>query len=80
MNDNINRIRIINIHTGEVKETDATIAGINALLSVLDREIKSYKLNSLFEGRNIEEDIIFEGDYEYSQVLKRIFKQKLKKV
>lgn len=72
------RIRIINKFTGEVKETDACISGVNALSSVLDYEIESYNTSQLFVDRNIEEDIFFEGHPFFKGMLEKNFRNKLK--
>lgn len=63
------RLRVINYHTGEVKETSCTEEGMKALRSVLDREFDAYSTGYL-KGRSLKEDIAIEGDgYLYRQML-----------
>jgi hypothetical protein len=66
-------LRVINLETGEVRETTATMVGVNALENVLINEIKLYQDAEYLRGRDIKQDILIEGHPFFKKILEKRF-------
>lgn len=75
----MNRIKIINSHTGEVREVDATKEGVNTLIRILNHDSGAYSHSGYLKGRNFKEDFIVESDVEEHKILLDNYIDKLSK-